>query len=486
MSQTNHTVLRIPAFRGLWQRDEYAQGDLRYAAECVNAQTAQGFLRPMAQPQKLPGELPGPIRSLFHMHRRSFAAQREKDVLIAACGGQLYWRLPDGEGWTRLALPPTLPDEGYQSDQWSGVTYEINPEGSDAPIDVLLLSNARDGMICVRGDDMSASIVPTPRRFGVIARHAERIWGTAIDGEGDLLCYSAPYDPFNWEQNSAAPEEGAGEVFQPSWDGDSFTALTSFGSQLIAFQKRRVWRILGVSPGEYSFVEQFGGGARWKGTIAVDRSRMFMLGLEGLDLYDGECVSPLGRGFALFDRVNNAALAAAAGCMHRGSYYCALPLDGARQNNAVLIFNTDENTWLLRTGVDVGGFLSTDEGLFFTSLTTPGAMYRWVEDCLEPQASAAPMRWVSPWQELERKHTEKSGFEVYIAVESAQPVQLALTLETEKRAVERRIIFSSGRVRRVRFPGRGRRARLILHSADAAPWRITGDVEWHMDEEDDP
>ncbi len=479
------TTLRIAQFHGLWQRDAKAGGDIRYAAECVNAQTRQGFLRPMAQLEKLPGELPGPIRALFGLHRRYYAAGPEKDVLIAACGGQLYWRLPDGDGWTRLALPPTLLTGEYLSDAWSGVSYEINPEGSQAPVDVLLLSNAKDGMILIRGDDLTVSCVPTPRRFGVIARHAERIWGTAVEGESDLLCYSAPYDPLNWEQNDEFPEDGAGEVLQPTWDGDSFTALVSFASQLIAFQKRRVWRIMGVHPGEYSFTEQFGGGARWKETVAVDQNRMLMLGTDGLQVYDGESVTPFGQGVPVFDRMNPSALERAVGCMHQNAYYCALALDGAKENNAVLVFDTLENTWLLREQTDVGAFLSTDGGLFVTSLSAPGSLWRWPGDCFESGRSA-PMRWVSPWQELERKHTHKSGFEIYLAVESEAPVELTLGVETERRIVKKRVRFDTNRPRRIRFLNRGRRFRLLMESCTPAPWRIFGGVEIRMDEEAEP
>lgn len=154
-------------------------------------------------------------------------------------------------------------------------------------MDVLLLSNAQDGMVCVRGDDMSVTRVETPRKFGVIARYAERIWGGAIEDDPDMLVYSAPFDPFDWSANVEIPEDGAGDILQPSWDGDSFTALMPFGSQLIALKRERVWRILGTDPGEYAFKEQYGGGAAFAGTVAVEGERMLMLGREGLLQYDG-------------------------------------------------------------------------------------------------------------------------------------------------------------------------------------------------------
>ena len=220
-------------------------------------------------------------------------------------------------------------------------------------------------MICVRGDTMTASLVQTPKKFGVITRYAERIWGGAITGDPDLLAYSAPFDPFDWSQNDDAPEDGAGDVMQPSWDGDSFTALTPFGDQLVALKRTRVWRILGTNPGEYAFKEQYGGGAPFSATVAVDGMRILMLGRQGVLCYDGESVIPFQQTFAkgVFARMNRSALDNAVACMWRNTYYLALPLDEATANNAVLMYNTEEQTWLLRDDVSVESFLPTEEAL---------------------------------------------------------------------------------------------------------------------------
>ncbi len=111
------------------------------------------------------------------------------------------------------------------------MTYEVNTdadgEPTEAPIDVLLLTNAEDGMLCVYGNSLEVKAVPimpggTELRFNVMARHAERIWVTGNPDDPDKLMYSAPYDPFNWIQNDEEPADGAGDVLHPSWDGDSF------------------------------------------------------------------------------------------------------------------------------------------------------------------------------------------------------------------------------------------------------------------------
>ncbi len=438
----------------------------------------------MAQGARRPGALPGPIRTLMRLHRRWHAQPDGHDVLVAASGGQLYWRLPGEDAWQRIALPEGFAGEGYRCDEWSCVAYEMSPEGADAPVDVLLLSNAQDGMLCLRGDSMTVSIVETPKKFGVIARHAERIWGGAIADDPDMLAYSAPFDPFDWAQNDEFPEDGAGDVLQPSWDGDSFTALTPFGSQLLALKRTRVWRVMGTNPGEYVFKEQYGGGTPYAATVAVDNTAVWMLGRDGLCRYDGETVSPHQptRAAGVFARMHAQALAGACACMYRGVYLCALPLDGAANNNAVLLYDTREDTWLLREGVSVESFLPTEDALYFTSAHTPGQVWQWRDDCW-PSLPAEGVRWVSPWCDLGQKNARKEGFALYLAVECREPVTLCITLETERRQKTRAVRFaptppgSRAPQRRIRFGGSGRQFRLTLSSPPGAAWRVTGGMQ---------
>lgn len=480
-------TLMIPEFKGLNQYGDGIGTDPRFAVESVNALTTEGVLRPMAECEVMPAELPKPIETIALLHRRWYTADNEHDVLIAACDGQLYWSIPDVKVWTRLPLPDGWHQEYYDSNNWSCVSYEINPDDGSAdtaPIDVLIMSNEKDGMIIVRGNDLTTHKVNTPKKFGVITRHAERIWGAAIEDDPDMLVYSAPYDPFDWEQNSEYPEDGAGDIMQPSWDGDSFSALTSFGSQLIALKRTRVWRVIGTNPGEYIFKEQYGGGTQYARTLAVDGTRMLMLGRDGLVQYNGESVAPYYQDYArlVFERMNRDALDQAVGCLYRDTYYCALPLDGSKRNNAVLVFNTQERTWLLREDVAVEAFLPTETALFFTSASTPGRIWRWREDSWE-EGHVLPMRWVGPWQDFGYKNVVKGSFTAYLTVDCEEPVELSLGIQTEKKTKIKTLTFSPpakgqhAKQRRVVFGGNGRRFRVLIESNGTSRWRMIGGVQ---------
>ena len=232
-----------PEFRGLSQYGDNIGTDPRYSPDAVNVDTRAGVMQPFAANTlfgRSIAENNPPIETLMHLYDKTQAL----DLLVAGCGGKLYWMRADTHNvWNQVALPEGV--SSYRSNVWSWVTYE------DQGVDVLLISNSKDGMFSVSlsGTAMSATAIATPHKYGVIERYAERIWGGAVDGEPDLLEYSVPYEPTNWEKNQEIPENYAGSVRQPSWDGDAFTALRSFGSQLVAFKRMHVRRVFGTNPG---------------------------------------------------------------------------------------------------------------------------------------------------------------------------------------------------------------------------------------------
>lgn len=501
---------RIPGFAGLNQYGDTMNGDPRYADEAENLDTHGGILMPMAAPETLYEELPGPIETLMRVNYRR---ESSEEILVAACQGRLYTRKANDSEWQEAEMPEDI--DAYSTDVWSWVDYEINEADEDGEantVDVLLLSNEIDGMFMLRSDDRTVSRVRTPYNFGIIERHAERIWGTAIKGEPDLLVYSAPYDPTDWcardpsypddpdnWTKTGQPEDGAGEIKQPTWDGDSFTALRTFGDQLIAFKRTHVWRIMGTNPGEYEIRQQYGGGAPAPATIAVDSERIYMLGTEGVSYYDGSTVEPFGQGYAeqVWRRMNTAAITESCACLWRGKYYLAFPMDGSAVNNAVMTYSLTDGTWLLRTDLTVESFLPGENALYFTDSSTPGQAWQYLEDSWETgSVTEAEQKWVSPWMTFGYKRMVMGPFTVRFMPEvQDRPVDLTIAIRTERGVREKTVRVHpllgyeqrkerQARVRRIPFPLFGRRCRLeITAPAGCAPWRITDGIDLECDHE---
>ena len=507
----------LPTFKGLNQADVGLNPDIRYAAEVANMETPHGVLQPQAAFRQLDGEFEDRVETLAVLHRRWYSGGGSKTWYVAACNGKLYQK-QEGSMLDWVQINTAQP---FQSNAWSYVTYEMS--GQSGTIDVLLMSNAEDGMIMVVPPDRPSIIndyadytfnqlasltineLASPAwvvqtvdtqgyKFGVIERFGERIWGGAIPDEPDLLVYSAPYDPTDWEQNNDIPEDGAGEVRQPSWDGDKFYSMKGLGDRLTTYKKNRIWQVLGLNPGEYVFKEQFGEGTEYFNTIAVDGERVYMAGRNGPTVYDGVSTAPFARPQIenIWKHVNSAALDQMCGAIHKKKYYLSFPVGDSMVNNAMLVYDFDEGSVLYYTDIYIEAFLHSDEHLFATSSTVPGRILEVVNDSwASGQARDIPTKWVTPWMDFGQKKIQKGGFDLYFIPEvQNEEVELIFTIETEKKAkVKRYTVLPTDkehRGKRLHFGGTGRRFRIIIETeGSTAPWRLIGGLQMVVETDPD-
>jgi len=543
-------TVRLDRFLGLQQTEDGMNTDIRYASEVLNVETPEGVLQPHAGYDLMDGDFQNRVETLARFTRRWYTGIGSKEWLVCAAGGKLYARQEhDTIGWLEIVLPETV--TAYQCNVWSWVTYEINELVSDNPIDVLLMSNAEDGMIMIippdrlsiwqdalemtwnnpnnetweyeytpkwtiRTIDTRANRLDdneVPKKFGVIERYAERIWGGAIAGEPDMLVYSASYNPTDWRSypyydpdNPACdpddpttwvgePEDGAGSIQQPSWDGDSFTALKAFGNQLIAFKEHRVWRVTGTDPGQYVFIEQYGGGAPFPNTIAVDVERILMADNGGLSKYDGMSVTEYGRKQIkrIWDTVNKAALDQMCGCLFKNRYYLSVPVGNSTVNNALVVLNNEEGTALYYRDMNIESLLPTNEELYATSSTLPGRVLVLGYDSWKlGKSSGAATRWVTPWMDFGHKQIQKGGFDMYIMPEvQDDAVTLKISIQTEKKTKQKEYTIQptekEHRYKRIHFGGAGRRFRIIIETeaGSTAPWRLLGGLQLTVETDPD-
>lgn len=523
--------LWIPEFKGLNQADVLMNPDVRMAAEEENLETPNGVLQPMAACPLSIGEFDSRVETLAGFHRRWYQGDGRKDWYICCANGKFYQRQAGTQvPWAEIPLPSDV-GERFSKSVWSWVTYEIHPENSPDTVDVLLMSNDEDGMIMIIPPDrpttwgdlkeytwqyvlsMTWLEVNSPAwhiihvdtanyKFGVIERYGERIWGGSVAGFPDKLVYSAPYDPTDWEANAEIPEDGAGDIDQPSWDGDKFYALRRFGDHLLAFKKHRVWRVVGLSPGEYTFQEQFGGGTELFNTIAVDNERVFMCTADGMNIYDGMSTSPFGRKNVeqIWRRVNRSALDQACSALFKNRYYLAFPVDGSATNNALLIYNFDENSILFYSDTHIEALMPTDDELFATSSILPGRilMIRY-DSWNEGASSGKATKWISPWMDFGYKRIQKGGFDLYFLPEvQEEEVTLKISVQTEKKKKTKNYTVrpltekqlnanKEHRQKRLHFGGAGRKFRLLIETDEGvtAPWRLIGGIQMVVETDPD-
>ena len=535
----------IREFRGLNQADPSMNPDIRFATEATNIETPHGVLQPMAAAVIQDGPVADSprVETMAKFTRRWYTGTGSHDWYVCCAGGLLYQRQAGSDvPWVPIDLPVGV--DAYSNSQWSWVTYEINEIGGTQlpnPRDILLMSNADDGMIMVIPPEIPTTwydissitwavasdstwqeihsprwwIIPvdTPYKFGVIERFAERIWGGAIKDEPDVLVYSAVFDPTDWRAYPypdpedpttyiGEPEDGSGEIRQPSWDGDAFHALKRFGDYLLAFKKNRVWRIVGTNPGEYVFQEQFGGGTMFPNTVSVDVERVLMETDNGLLVYDGVSAKPYLREQVeqVWRTANRAAMDQMCAALFNNKYYVSFPTGDSAVNNAMLIYDLTEGSITFHDEYKVESFLPTDDVLFATSSDLPGkVMILRTDAWVTGQASGAATRWVTPWVDFGYKRIVKGGFDLYFLPE-VQDTAVAITfsVQTEKKlktktytvqplTEEQKEAGKQNRGKRLHFSGTGRKFRIIIETASGvtAPWRLLGGIQMVVETDPD-
>lgn len=417
------------------------------------------------------------IGTLMHLNRRMHPVEAERDMLVAIAGGDLYYRLMTSTVWSKVTMTPA-----FSSNDFDFVSYEMLENGQEYPTDILLFTNATEGMFYFNSRTNAVEAVVTPYKFGAICRHYERIWGTAVEDKPDLLCYSAPYDPFNWAQNSEIPEDGGGEILQPSWDGDGFIALRTFGSQLLAFKQQKIWRVLGMNPGEYVMREQYGGGAIVENTIAVNNDFALMFGYDGLMMFDGVTATDFYQPWIkdIMARITPGTKPYAKAAMNGNVYCLALALDNSVDNNAILEYNIREKSFMLRYGVYAESFVAIENKLYYTSSKAPGAVL------VLGEGPVLPVKWVTGWQDMGAKNVTKSGFMVYLSMENTANVAITISIETEKRTKTKSYTLApGGKIKRIRLSNQGRRYRLIFETPGSVDYTLLGGLQINMEVDED-
>ena len=520
----------IREFRGLNQADESLNSDPMYAAEVENIETPHGVLQPAAAMRMLDGQFDNRVETLAVFTRRWYTGSGSNDWYVACAGGKFYQRQKGTRaGWMPIPLPAGT--EAYHSSAWSWVTYEINPDVGDDTVDVMILSNDKDGMIMIVPPDKPTTwgdlknnktwatvkgtapdlntwlMTVSPqwqiitidthgKKMGVIERYADRIWGSAIADNPDMLMYSAPYDPTDWEENAEIPEDGAGDILQPSWDGDKFYALKAFGDQLLAFKQNRIWRVMGTNPGEFNLREQFGGGTSCFEAIAVDAERVYMADGNGMSIYDGMTVQPYRREQVekIWRTVNRNALYQIVGTIFKRRFYLAFPTGDSTVNNAMLVYDLNEQTILFYKDIYIENFLSSKDELFATSSNLPGKVLEMRYDSWQDgAANGKATKWMSAWMDFGYKRIQKGGFDLYFTPEvQNEEVTLHFTVETEKKAKSKTYTIKpmqnkEHRNKRLHFGGSGRRFRLIIETDEGvtAPWRLIGGIQMIVETDPD-
>lgn len=481
----------IPAPKGVWQAAGDTNLGVDYAYRAENMRTERGLLATAYGTSRAFPALGAPIEMLTRFYRRN--KPDDPDVFVAAAGGCIYTYTYGTEGWVKRG-------EGFASNRWSYVNYEATVDG--VTVDMLLMTNASDGMIAVYGNDLHVEKKTLTLgdeyatvKFAQLGRHADRIWGTGASGYPDSVFYSRPYDPFNWTSHADTPELGGGVINQPSWDGDAFLSIEPFGGYLLAIKQNTVYEIRGTDPSSFSITQAYGtDGPVQANTICTDRLNVYFLAQGGIGMYDGSAVSLLARD-ALYETMRmlmNGQQTTETACICDHIYYLALRVkesaaDFLTENNAVIELDTERGTFMVRKGIRVKDFFSLDGVVYYTQAEAPYEVLRY-NDPASGSYLDVPMKsvWETAWMDLGKALMKRDFVLRFTADADQYDTPLEITIVTDKKEKKKTVLLSKKRKDyRVKIQNSGVRVKLRMESSKrAGGWRIYGgvQVEYSLDE----
>ena len=172
--------------------------------------------------------------------------------------------------------------------------------------------------------------------------------------------------------------------------------------------------------------------------------------------------------------------------LFKNKFYLAFPTGTETSNNAMIIYNIEENSFLEYTDFHVESFMATEDYLYATSSTLPGKVMiihydSWEQgDCINK-----PTKWATPWMDFGRKSVAKGGYEIYFNPEvQGAPVTFKFSIQTEKKTKSKTITAPvtpfSAKQKRIRFGGSARKFRLIIETLDhteLSTWRLVGGIQ---------
>ena len=509
----------IPEFKGLMQAGDHMGTDLRYSPDCMNIETPNGVLQPAPQFNAL--QLWDYTRwssedKLFNMDKstamylNAMVPELElepnsgsqgsnngwyfafKDYYFFFYDGYLYYintHVDDydyhtGHEYARRVPTDITPSNNFPSTGWSWCVYSSAltsdkeyywDRGTAVEQHVTIPSGTVNNELIFSHPDMGVYRystlddkfykITTPANFAFIARYAERIWGVGTGQNKDSVYYSRAYSSTNWTQNNNHPELGGGEFKEPTWDDDEFVALSTFPDALIAFTRKRAWKITGSDPSNFVIQEQLGNGTKYPNTIARLPDCIIMVGEKGLVRYDGYRVYPIQQEATeeLFKRIvtppygNKFLMATSIGDKYILSFtnelygpFVAHSNDSSFQDPPyhitedhpvessgyqILILDTKTgNITRMETPKIISFFNLKPCALTYIPGTTPyvGITWMYFDSWDQQRVTNKAVKWVTPWVTFGRQDIKKGGFDFYFTPE----------LRAEKRIIHELLMYS--------------------------------------------
>ncbi len=394
------------------------------------------------------------------------------DFIVTARTGLTLFR-HGGTGWETLA--------GYATDCEDPAAFDFQRVKIGAT-EYLLASNGAQQLRKWDGQAASAALFGSAEALSDMPLRFMELYYNRLFAAGDpahparLYWSMAPGGTRSMEDfsNDPASENTSGGHVEVGADSDPITGLFALSNQLVIWKRNSLYGLLGDRPANYRLYPVNAEMERLPHTACVRCGDvLYVLSGGGLSCYDGQTVRRLSDASKARGILARAALSRCTGAACRDRLYFAVALDGAEQNNALLVYDLARRCYMLRTGFTVTDLCAADGTLYL--LTGEGLLCRFNEG---ESYDGAPIRayWRTPETDMGSKVAQKQLKELYLRG-SGGILAVEATAGADRVFYERIMPKNSRGVLEAPLSGDGRAFSFTLSNEGGSCFTIEGGVE---------
>ena len=441
--------------------------------DAQNVDIADGTLKTICGFSKyVSAALPAGVTRLMKFYKNNTTTGTVTSYLLAATAtGVYYWT---GSAWSALGT-------SFTSGDWDYINYQIDKT------DYMFFGN---GEAMQKWDGTTMTVWGgNPPLARSITLSDERVWITGCKAYPNSVFYSD--DPLsngagdttkNGPENWTGGEDESGEIDVPTWDGSVCIGISTIFSDVVIFKTNSIHRVVGTYPSVYQIKQIYSTvGAIAEKTIVQTSDRAFFLSKDGLYYYNGVSAYSLLGDKARDIVINPAYVDKAVSIVYKHKLYCAFPEGESTKNNAVIVYDLLNSTFMIWRGFEVSDFMEFEDKLLFAG--ADGYVRYIDENALTFDGTNIESYWETPWRDLSAMRATKTADTLYFYAKGNGILRIDVSFDNKTR-MRTSVLTERGKQYALPLNMEGRRFKIKFSNVDGSNFELAApELTYEADED---
>lgn len=277
----------------------------------------------------------------------------------------------------------------------------------------------------------------------------------------------------DWSMEEASENASGGFIEVGNTSKDPITGLCALSNQLLIFKRASIYRLLGDRPGNYRVTQVFADVEQMANSaLSIYGDTPFWLTRAGVYYHDGQISRPMHDARKIKDILKNARVSMTKAKENRDRLYFTIREgdNDSYLDNAMIVYDVPERTYMIRRGFDVADIASVNGVLYM--INDKRIIYRFDEgDTYDGEPIHA--YWHTPLTDLDNKAGIKELKEIYFRAEGGI-ILIDSTVGGNTQYLRYMIPETLHEVEEIPLKNEGRAFSFKLYNEQGSQFKITG------------